>query len=137
MIDGLPRSQELTRREQDVMGHVMHGYTAEQSSRLLGIALGTTRTHRQNILTKLHAHNMPNAVWLYLGTPTVSDVPINATGIQTWTCFVLADDQPPTSASLDNGGTLRLESDGTPTVVLLRPRKELERLRDRLREGGR
>lgn len=65
----LPRSQELTRREQDVMEHVMHGYTAEQSSRLLGVALGTVRTHRQNILTKCHAHNMPHAVWLYLGAP--------------------------------------------------------------------
>jgi DNA-binding NarL/FixJ family response regulator len=56
----------LTYRELEVLGFVSRGMTNEEVGERLGIASGTVRTHRQNIVRRLHVHNSLAAVALAL-----------------------------------------------------------------------
>lgn len=59
-------SRVLTNRERQVIEHAMAGLTAEESGRALGVATNTVRVHRRNILGKLHARSMAQAVAIHL-----------------------------------------------------------------------
>lgn len=56
----------LSQREQEILGLMAHGKTSEQISTELFISVNTVDTHRKNILSKLEARNIAEAVRIAL-----------------------------------------------------------------------
>lgn len=52
----------LTKREIEILNLVAQGYTSKEISETLFISFDTAETHRRNIITKLKAKNIANAV---------------------------------------------------------------------------
>jgi DNA-binding NarL/FixJ family response regulator len=52
----------LTKRELEVLGHLVRGFTPKETARELAISRKTVATHIQNILTKLDVHSQAQAV---------------------------------------------------------------------------
>jgi len=47
------KNPKLTKREQEIFGHISEGYTTHQSADRLGISVRTVQVHRNNIRLKL------------------------------------------------------------------------------------
>jgi DNA-binding NarL/FixJ family response regulator len=52
----------LTRREGDILGQMMHGYSNKRIATELNVAIGTVKTHVKSVLDKLHAASRTEAV---------------------------------------------------------------------------
>ena len=52
----------LTKREQEILHHLAKGETSSNIAELLFISVNTVDTHRKNIISKLGAHNITDAV---------------------------------------------------------------------------
>ena len=65
--EGDPRLRDLlTRREVDVLEHMVRGETNADIARALVVSEGTIKFHVKNILRKLHASNRAEATSRYL-----------------------------------------------------------------------
>jgi len=61
-ITPYPGIPKLTRREKEVLGHIINEKTTEEIGKLLHIQETTVTTHRQNLLSKLGARNTAGLV---------------------------------------------------------------------------
>jgi len=61
------RLSTLTRREREVMRHLVNGATNKTIARRLGISHRTVEIHRANLMRKLKAGNLPQLVRLAVG----------------------------------------------------------------------
>ncbi len=52
----------LTKREQEILAAIAKGYSTKEISTRFYISENTVETHRQNIFSKLKAHNMAELV---------------------------------------------------------------------------
>lgn len=52
----------LSRREQEVLAHVLHGRTSREISEIVGLSTRTVEFHRANILAKMGANNVTDLV---------------------------------------------------------------------------
>ncbi|HEY9247503.1 MAG TPA: response regulator transcription factor, partial [Rariglobus sp.] len=52
----------LSRREQEVLGHVLAGRTSRETGELIGLSARTVEFHRANIMAKLGADNLAELV---------------------------------------------------------------------------
>jgi two-component system, NarL family, nitrate/nitrite response regulator NarL len=68
-----PAQSLLSQREQEILGLMAHGKTSEQISGELYISVNTVDTHRKNILAKLEAHNIAEAVRIALKKGLITD----------------------------------------------------------------
>jgi DNA-binding NarL/FixJ family response regulator len=59
---GAPRRLDLTEREQQVLRGLVEGLSYKQVADVLGMGLGTVRTHVTGIYRKLQVHNVAEAV---------------------------------------------------------------------------
>jgi DNA-binding response OmpR family regulator len=66
----------LTKRELEVLGHLVRGFTPKETAHELTISRKTVATHIQNILTKLDVHSQAQAVAVALQSG-VFDFPTN------------------------------------------------------------
>jgi FixJ family two-component response regulator len=57
--------EALTRREQEVLGHVVEGRKNKQISAALGITEATVKLHRGNVMQKMHVQTLPELVRQY------------------------------------------------------------------------
>lgn len=58
----LTQNNQLTRREQEVLMQIAKGLSTKEMSKALFISENTVETHRQNIFSKLKAHNMAELI---------------------------------------------------------------------------
>jgi len=72
----------LSRREQQVLGHVLAGQTSREIGEQLGLSMRTVEFHRANLMTKLDAPNLSDLVaavrrrgWTRALIPTGTDKP--------------------------------------------------------------
>ncbi|MCG3164642.1 MAG: Oxygen regulatory protein NreC [Bacteroidia bacterium] len=56
------KSDNLTKRELEILDLVAQGYTSQEISDKIFISYDTAETHRRNIIKKLKAENVANAV---------------------------------------------------------------------------
>ncbi len=63
-----PSHIPLTKREQEVMDHVVKGVVTIKIAGLLGITYQTVRTHKKNIYKKLRVNSLVEAVAVYKNT---------------------------------------------------------------------
>jgi len=59
---GLKKTQELTKRELEILTLVAEGYSTKEISEKLFIAVRTTETHRKALMTKLSVNNVAGLV---------------------------------------------------------------------------
>ncbi len=59
---GSPTRLDLTEREQQVLRALVDGHSYKQAADVLGISLGTVRTHITSIYRKLQVHSVAEAV---------------------------------------------------------------------------
>lgn len=52
----------LSRREQEVLGHILAGRTSREVGELIGLSARTVEFHRANVMAKLGAANLPELV---------------------------------------------------------------------------
>ncbi len=57
----------LTRREREVLSHIIKGSSNKEMSRLLGISIRTIEVHRAHVMQKLRAKNAAHLVNIVLG----------------------------------------------------------------------
>ncbi|MDZ4846933.1 MAG: helix-turn-helix transcriptional regulator [Chitinophagales bacterium] len=57
----------LTKREKEVLDLIMQGLTSTEIAALIFISLDTVETHRKNIIQKMNARNVVDAVVRALG----------------------------------------------------------------------
>jgi len=60
-------SVRLTKREKEVLDLIMQGLTSTEIAALIFISLDTVETHRKNIIQKMNARNVVDAVVRALG----------------------------------------------------------------------
>jgi FixJ family two-component response regulator len=60
------RLEQLTPKEQAVMGKMVHGYANKVIARDLGVSIRTVETHRANLMRKLGVHSVADLVRLTL-----------------------------------------------------------------------
>jgi DNA-binding NarL/FixJ family response regulator len=65
----------LTKRELEVLGHLVSGFTPKETALELGISRKTVATHIQNILTKLDVHSQTQAVAVALQSNLFDSTP--------------------------------------------------------------
>jgi DNA-binding NarL/FixJ family response regulator len=58
------RQQPLTRREVDILRHMIQGMSNKAIASVLSLALGTVKTHVKSILEKLQVNSRTQAVWV-------------------------------------------------------------------------
>lgn len=68
-----PPQSLLSQREQEILSLMAHGKTSEQISTELYISVNTVDTHRKNILAKLEAHNIAEAVRIAIKRGLIAD----------------------------------------------------------------
>ena len=68
-----PPQSLLSQREQEILGLMAHGKTSELISAELYISVNTVDTHRKNILAKLEAHNIAEAVRIAIKRGLIAD----------------------------------------------------------------
>lgn len=56
------QNEVLSKREIDVLQSIAQGYSTKEIARLLYISENTVETHRQNLFSKLKAHNMADLI---------------------------------------------------------------------------
>ncbi len=71
-MPGSPRllfhgEDRLTRREHEVLSHIIRGSSNKEMSRLLGISIRTIEVHRAHVMQKLRAKNAAHLVNIVLG----------------------------------------------------------------------
>lgn len=71
----------LSRREQEVLGLLVHGAGNEEIGRTLVISPQTARTHIQRVIRKLGVHSRLEAAMLATQTGIVDDLPKHAPGL--------------------------------------------------------
>ncbi len=59
---GLKKTQELTKRELEILKLVAEGFSTKEISEQLFIAVRTTETHRKALMTKLEVNNVAGLV---------------------------------------------------------------------------
>ena len=59
--------EQLTRREQEILGHLSKGCRYKEIADLLSISENTVRNHLRKVYEKLHVHSRTEAVVKYLG----------------------------------------------------------------------
>ncbi len=62
-----PEVENLTDREEQVLGHLARGHAYKEIADLMGISFETVRTHVRTIYDKLHVHSRTEATLKYLG----------------------------------------------------------------------
>ena len=62
-----PKTEELSKREQEILNLLAKGYRYKEISDTLGISFDTVRSHLRNIYEKLHVSSRTEAVVKYLG----------------------------------------------------------------------
>jgi DNA-binding NarL/FixJ family response regulator len=62
-----PEIENLTDREEQVLGHLARGHAYKEIADLMGISFETVRTHVRTIYEKLHVHSRTEATLKYLG----------------------------------------------------------------------
>ncbi|MBF0589512.1 MAG: response regulator transcription factor [Magnetococcales bacterium] len=60
--DQMPRYDELTGREKQVLDGIVQGQTSKEISSVLGINVSTVRTHRENLMQKIDAHSTADII---------------------------------------------------------------------------
>ena len=71
----------LSRREQEVLGLLVHGAGNEDIGRTLVISPQTARTHIQRVIRKLGVHSRLEAAMLATQTGIVDDLPVQGPGL--------------------------------------------------------
>jgi DNA-binding NarL/FixJ family response regulator len=61
-----PREQALTKREAEVLEHLVHGRGTDAIAATMAVSRSTVQSHVQNVLRKLGARNRVEAVTIYL-----------------------------------------------------------------------
>ena len=56
------QNEVLSKREIDVLQSIAQGYSTKEIARFLYISENTVETHRQNLFSKLKAHNMADLI---------------------------------------------------------------------------
>jgi DNA-binding NarL/FixJ family response regulator len=64
-----PEVEALTGREQEILRHLARGRAYKEIGDVLGISLGTVRTHLQSIYRKLHVRSRTEATLKFLRRP--------------------------------------------------------------------
>jgi DNA-binding CsgD family transcriptional regulator len=64
----------ISYRETEVLAYIAQGLVNKQIAVKLKISEPTVKTHRQNILSKLNAMNMPHAVAIALNNNLFEDI---------------------------------------------------------------
>ncbi len=62
-----PEVENLTAREEEVLGYLSRGHAYKEIADLMGISFETVRTHVRTIYEKLHVHSRTEATLKYLG----------------------------------------------------------------------
>lgn len=62
--------QELTRREQEVLGELRRGHTNREIAALLGVSIPTVNKHVQQVLRKLQVHTRAQAIAMVAAVST-------------------------------------------------------------------
>ena len=73
------RIDRLSRREREVMSHVIAGRLNKQIAADLGIALKTVKAHRAKVMQKMQAHSVPELVTLCRAAGVMASPPSHLT----------------------------------------------------------
>lgn len=55
----------LTKREREIMQHIVAGITNKDMAELLGLSVRTIEVHRKKVMNKMGAKSIPDLVWKY------------------------------------------------------------------------
>jgi DNA-binding CsgD family transcriptional regulator len=60
----------LTRREHEVVGGIVDGFSSKEIARSMGVTVKTVQKHRTNLMAKLGARKAADVIrWWYANTP--------------------------------------------------------------------
>ena len=62
----IARLETLTRREREVLDHVVEGRSSKQIAEKLGVSFKTVEAHRAKIMKKMHARGIPHLIRMFL-----------------------------------------------------------------------